>query len=35
LTRREQITDGRMIEIPDISVQIRKRAPYILSNHRA
>lgn len=28
LTRGEQITDGRMVEIPDISIRIRKRAPY-------
>ena len=28
LARGEQITDGRMVEIPDISVWIRKRDPY-------
>jgi len=28
LTRGEQVKVGRMVEIPDISVRIRKRAPY-------
>jgi hypothetical protein len=28
LTRGEQVTDGRMVEIPDISIRIRKRDPY-------
>jgi hypothetical protein len=28
LTRGEQITDGRMVEIPNINVRIRKRDPY-------
>lgn len=29
LTRGEQITDERMVDIPDINVRIRKRAPYM------
>jgi hypothetical protein len=33
LTRGEQVTEQRMLEVPDISVRIRRRDPYAPLNH--